>query len=174
MRLGVPSGKAAMPCGFTRGRFSFRSTPSGASKGRRPPASGRHGPIPFVETQRRCVSTKGGSGRHHVLTRPPFRPGARQRKSILSSTSSRANRHPKYEYVTVLTRLRVSFSTPQLLNYSSRVPPQQCVVWQLLCQGGYPGGGSGGHRRPKAEEAEARGKHPPLDLLLLNLHERII
>ncbi len=34
-------------------------------------------------------------------------------------------------------------STSKPLNYSSWVPPQQCMVLQLLCQGGHPGGGSG-------------------------------
>jgi hypothetical protein len=35
-------------------------------------------------------------------------------------------------------------STLQRFNYSPWVPPQQCMLLQLLCQGGYPGGGSAG------------------------------
>ena len=50
-------------------------------------ASGCHGPNPFVETQRRCVSTKGGSGQHRAPARPPVLPNAKNKTTILGQLS---------------------------------------------------------------------------------------
>jgi hypothetical protein len=49
-----------------------------------------------------------------------------------------------------------------LLNNRLRVPlVNEARVSQLVVPRGHPGGGSKGHRRPKAEEAGARGIPPP-------------
>jgi hypothetical protein len=101
----------------------------------------------------------GGSGRHRVPTRPPFRPGARQRESIQSIASFCANRHSQqmrqcsllvknYREIASrsLSRARndtllflfqfsgLNFSTPQLLNLSTALHGcRHSNVWSCSC-----------------------------------------
>jgi|SRR5271157_1139471 hypothetical protein len=135
-----------------RGTPSFRSTPSGASKGRRPSTSLPPVPTAFGE----------GSVGNPALEGPFFSsPAWRAAEEIYSVTLHLcAGGSFCWDGPGLFLELLNSSAT-QLLNYRSWVPPQQRMVLQLLCQGGHPGGGSEGHRRPQAEEAGARGKLPP-------------
>ena len=89
---------------------------------------------------------------------PSGPPNARHEKSI----RSRLLLAPAESSGGKSNTLDLNFSTLQIgpVSNHSWVPPQQCMVSQPLCQGGHPGGGSGG---PVSSRAGARGIPPPLE-----------
>jgi hypothetical protein len=118
-----------------------------------------------------CRGYTAGSGRHRALARPPVAPNARQEKSILSNCLARAGRNPQ----TTCKAAPFNFSLVtfhfELIPISSRswVPPQQCMVSQLLCQGGHPGGGVPQDPAvPRDEEAWGQGDTSPTNYLFFS------
>ena len=119
---------------------------------------------------------------HRAPARPPVAPNARI--PWLSSVNYFFSRQSEYSrnyqtsflpFLNLSTYQLFNVSTIQLFNCSPWVPPQQCMVLQLLCQGGHPGEGSAedGVSWPRPGEILLPQNFIiPDGILVASLHER--